>query len=226
MVETSVCSSKYNIGRVESFISKIKRPDVDRYLNYWNDLAPKTAEEYYSRWVFSFMSIHTTWERNVAGYQEVMALGNKYNWGQLHGAVVRSRTGLTKMRTHAIWDFQKRYWNDPKWFEPRADESMTQCRDRLVRATYGIGQTKTSFVLEMAFPEKCKVVCLDTHILQLYNYYKKGTPNPPVYAEMEKHWVDTCDKCNVPSPIARHIYWDGIQKQTDTRYWSYVLERN
>lgn len=171
------------------------------------------------------MSIHTTWQKNVEGFKQVKALAPGYKWPQLHAAIKRSKCGLTKMRTTAIWDFHKRFWSNPDFWYPRKGESMPDCRDRLAKATYGIGLTKTSFVLEMAFPETCDVVCLDTHILQLYDYYRKDTPTLPVYRAMEKHWINECAKRDVPSPIVRHIYWDNKQKQNDCRYWSHVLEK-
>jgi len=43
---------------------------------------------------------------------------------------------------------------------------------------------------------------------------------------MEKHWVDCCKERDVPSFLARNVYWDQVQNNApDTRYWSYVFEK-
>ena len=89
---------------------------------------------------------------------------------------------------------------------------------------YGLGLAKTSFVIEMCHPENRNVTCLDTHMLQLYSIDRKLIANKKLYDEIECHWSEACSKRKIPNAIARHIYWDGIQKKTDTRYWSYVLE--
>jgi hypothetical protein len=216
---------KYCFNRVEAFINNFDTRHAAQYLTYWDGITPRNESEYYDRWIFAFMSIHTTWKKNVAGFLAVKNLPPRLNWAQLYWAVKKAKCGLDKMRTHAIWDFHKRFWSDPTFWYPLPNESLPDCRDRLAKATYGIGLTKTSFVLEMAFPSTCDVVCLDTHILQLYNYYRKDTPNKSVYRAMEEHWIETCARKGVPSPIVRHLYWDKIQGQPDSRYWSHVLEK-
>jgi len=41
---------------------------------------------------------------------------------------------------------------------------------------------------------------------------------------MEKHWVETCKARNIPQFMARNIYWDKVQEQPNSRYWSSVFE--
>jgi hypothetical protein len=41
---------------------------------------------------------------------------------------------------------------------------------------------------------------------------------------MEQHWIENCQRLNVPSYIARAILWDDIQKKPDSDYWAYVLK--
>lgn len=217
-------AAKYSTDKVEDFIKSVSKEDVDRYLTYWASIKPRNHFDYYLRWIFAFMSIHTTWKKNVDGYLEFKKLPTDFTWIELQGAVRRSKTGLDKMRTHAIYEFHKRFWAHPGLWYPHVGESMVSCRNRLAFSTYGIGLTKTAFVLEMAFPATCSVVCLDTHILRLYDHNRKGSPSVTLYGQMENHWLETCKKYNVPSPMVRHIYWDRVQKKEDTRYWSYVLE--
>jgi hypothetical protein len=216
---------KYSTKRVEQFIDNVNKDDVNRYFDYWQTITPKNDYDYYLRWIFAFMSIHTGWKSNVAGFLAVKALPENFNAKQLFQAIKGSGVGLTIMRTRAIWEFHRRYWLDPKSLYPQSGESLPECRDRLTKTTFGIGLTKTAFLLEMSFPEKCNVVCLDTHILQLYDWHTKATPNYTMYRKMEKHWTKTCARLDVCSPMVRHIWWDHIQKKSDCRYWSYCLEK-
>ena len=54
--------------------------------------------------------------------------------------------------------------------------------------------------------------------------YTKSKHGISEYKKTERHWSVNCGKLGVPSYIARSIYWDGLQKQEDSRYWSFVLE--
>src|SRR5574343_429965 len=75
----------------------------------------------------------------------------------------------------------------------------------------------------MCYPRTCGVLCADTHIIQLYGYQPEKM-NARKYREIETHWIGTCQRLNIPSPIARCVYWDTKQHQPSSRYWSYVLE--
>ena len=45
------------------------------------------------------------------------------------------------------------------------------------------------------------------------------------YKELEKHWVTRCKERDYPPFMVRNIYWDKVQEEKDTRYWSYVFEK-
>ena len=97
-------------------------------------------------------------------------------------------------------------------------------RNRLVKKFFGIGLAKVSFAMEMCYPLYCGVVCLDTHILQMYGVDPRKGCGRAVYEEMEAHWIKICLDKGYPSAITRHILWDKIQNKRNTRYWSHVLE--
>jgi hypothetical protein len=210
--------------KAETFISSLRQIDIAPYLHYWSTLVPLTKREHWLRWIFAFMSIHTSWRNNVKGFNAIAALPTDFTRKQLIKAIVSAGVGLHAMRVQGVWEFTNAFREDTVRFIPKPGESMACCRDRLALSLYGIGMAKTSFVFEMLYPATCGVVCLDTHILRLYGW-GKGTPKLSVYHEMEDHWRKTCHAYSVPLPIARHVYWDRLQGEPDNRYWAWCLER-
>lgn len=63
---------------------------------------------------------------------------------------------------------------------------------------------------------------MDTHLFQFYGLDQSRDSSR--YEEIERHWIEMCKMWNVPSYIARCVYWDNLQGHTDSRYWSYCLE--
>jgi hypothetical protein len=97
-------------------------------------------------------------------------------------------------------------------------------RNRLKKETLGLGPAKTSFALEMCYPTKAKVVCMDTHMFQAYGLDQ--VKDNKKYESIETHWVDMCSMWNIPPYIARCMYWDTKQNKQDSSYWSYVFEKS
>lgn len=95
-------------------------------------------------------------------------------------------------------------------------------RNELVGDVLGLGKAKVSFSLEMMHPDKCEVVCMDTHMFQAYGLDQ--TKDEKHYDNIEAHWIAMCRAYDVPCYIARCLYWDAIQDKQDSRYWSYVFE--
>jgi len=206
-----------------TFLNKLDKESINKYRNYWKNLIPKTHLDYWKRWVFSFMSVHTTWKQNVKGYEAVVSLGMDFNRRQLRRRIESSRVGLNRIRTEGILRMTKSFISDPRSWYPGENESFRDCRDRLMNETFGLGITKVSFVLELLDSEKCDAVCLDTHLLQLYKL-PRSTPNKTLYKDVENHWIDICKSRKIPSPLARHIFWDRKQGKSLNNYWAYVFE--
>jgi hypothetical protein len=103
----------------------------------------------------------------------------------------------------------------------------TKYRNEVVEQLSGLGIAKVSFAMEMCFPKEAEVSCIDTWGIKLYELptdkfnSKKGIL---LYEEAEKHWVEKSLEVNAPSMVTRSIYWDGLKKQPNPRYWSYVFE--
>ena len=225
MTDTPPSPHRYVVATADAFIRSASVDEERRYLDYWKTIEPKTDWEYYLRWVFGFASIHTTWRSNVKCYQAVEALGLDYDLNDVKAAIKSSGAGLDKMRSFAIWEFKNKFKANPEWFRPRDGETLPQCRDRLAFSTFGIGQAKTSFVLEMCFPALCDVVCLDTHLLQLYGVNPKNKLTKSQYHAVEAHWAGLCAERGLSCPMVRHMYWDKKMRQEDCRYWSFVFEK-
>lgn len=216
--------------QVEEFFRSISRKEITEYKSYWEGVKPHSTEEKFLRWIFAFMSIHTTWESNVKGYEALKGfdgwIGQK---DQLKKKIIDARVGLYNTRTEFIWRFTKEFWHTPLFFEQLPGEDWNTTRNRLVKYLKGIGMTKVSFTLEMLFPNECEVLCLDTHMMQFFGVPKgtkfEGPKGMTTYEDAESKWIKLCKEMEVPSYIARSIYWDRNQGKEDSRYWSYVLEK-
>tara|TARA_Y100000004_G_scaffold188743_1_gene243338 strand:+ start:486 stop:1238 length:753 start_codon:yes stop_codon:yes gene_type:complete len=207
---------------VDSLFTSFNSNEIKTYKDYWQSVAPKNDTEVFQRWLFAFMSVHTTWERNVIGYEAIKDWTQWFNDdAKLEKLLVDSRVGLHRNRTRFISQFSKRFWQDPEWYKYQGGD-WQQFRDRLVKSILGLGIAKVSFSLEMLYPNEAEVTCMDTHLFQAYGLDQSKDARR--YKEIENYWLDMCRMWNVPSYIARCILWDRKQEQTDSRYWSYVLE--
>tara|TARA_Y100000004_G_scaffold192135_1_gene252144 strand:- start:36 stop:788 length:753 start_codon:yes stop_codon:yes gene_type:complete len=214
--------NQINFTGVNNLFNTFEKVEIDKYKNYWQGVAPKNDSEVFQRWLFAFMSVHTSWESNVRGFEAIKDWTKWFNRDdELEKLLVESRVGLHKNRTRFVSQFSKKFWQDPEWFKYNGGNWQT-FRDRLVKDILGLGIAKVSFSLEMIYPNEAKVTCMDTHLFQAYGLDQ--TKDSKRYVEIENYWLDMCAMWNVPSYIARCILWDRKQNQTDSRYWSYVLE--
>lgn len=208
----------------DKVIRKTPRTTVKEYLGYWVGLVPRTHEEYYRFWLFSYMSVRQRWEDNVRGFETLKALPRPFTAEQAKQALETKRLGIFNNRSKWISSFSQLYWKDPEAWYPQAGEPMRNCRSRLSHKVKGLGRAKVSFVLEMLCPAASEVVCLDSHMLKLYGHSPTAHVTDTVYFHMEDHWLGLCKHLRKPSPMVRHIYWDRLRQKENTRYWSYVLE--
>jgi thermostable 8-oxoguanine DNA glycosylase len=175
------------------------------------------------RWLFAFMSVHTSWESNISGYKAIKDFSSWANSPEiLKKKIKKSRVGLHNNRTNYISAFYKDYWANPDKYLKNNGENWTVYRNRLKNEILGLGPAKTSFGIEMIYPNECEVVCMDTHLFKLYGLDQSRDLRQ--YEVIEDHWITMCKMYNVPSYIARCLFWDKNQNQSDSRYWSFVLE--
>jgi thermostable 8-oxoguanine DNA glycosylase len=207
-----------------NWLDSIDENRIKSYQNYWDSLRPKTEADFIRVWLFAFMSIHTTWESNVRGYEALKDLKWMNNKKLLREKLVECKAGLYNMRTDRLWKFRNQWMEDSSQFYKKTDETWQDYRDRLTDNVYGIGLAKTSFVIEMAYPN-ADICCLDVHILRyLGKEQENGALNKKTYRIRENYWIDQCRQRGYAPAMVRHYYWDDMKGYNDTRYWSYVLE--
>jgi thermostable 8-oxoguanine DNA glycosylase len=175
------------------------------------------------------MSVHTTWESNVKGYNAVKNFDEWFDDKELLLEKIKnSGVGLHNNRTKYIWDFKTKFWNNPKDYIITTKKYHVKKRDSIIDKMQGLGAAKVSFSCEMQNPNECRVVCLDVHLLRLYGCenlkYNKSTKGMNTYKKIERHWSTSCGRVGVPCYIMRSLYWNTLQKQENCRYWSFCLE--
>jgi thermostable 8-oxoguanine DNA glycosylase len=208
--------------KVNELFASLDSEEVQSYKDYWQGVAPKNDTEIFHRWLFAFMSVHTTWERNVIGYEAIKDWTKWFNNdAKLMEIIVEARVGLHNNRVRFISEFARKFWANPSAYKYQ-EGSWQDFRNKLVKNILGLGIAKVSFSLEMIYPNEAKVTCMDTHLFQAYGLDQSKDARR--YVEIENYWLDMCAMWHVPSYIARCILWDRKQDKTDSRYWSYVLE--
>lgn len=216
-------------SKVDTFFETFPRDKVIGYKEYWESVRPQNVDDIFRRYLFAYMSVHTTWESNVKGYNAVKDFNCWLdNQELLLEKIKNSGVGLHNNRTKYIWDFKTKFWSNPKDFYFTTKKYHVKKRDSIVNKIKGIGLAKVSFALEMIHPNEARALCLDVHMLRLYGMehlkYNKSKSGIDSYKKAERHWMVNCGKMRVPSYIARSIYWDKLQNKEDSRYWSFALE--
>jgi thermostable 8-oxoguanine DNA glycosylase len=215
--------------KADIFFETFPRDKVVSYKEYWESIKPQNHEDIFRRYLFSFMSVHTTWESNVKGYNAVKNFSEWFDNKELLLTKIKdSGVGLHNNRTEYIWDFKDKFWSNPKDYIITTKKYHVKQRDSIIQKIRGLGAAKISFSCEMQNPNECRVVCLDVHLLRLYGCetlkYNKSPKGMETYKKIERHWSVRCGKAGVPCYIMRSLYWNTLQKQEDCRYWSHCLE--
>lgn len=208
---------------VEAFFASILPDEREIQTKYWSALKPINDSERFQRFLFAFMSVHTSWRANILAYNLIKNWWEWLNqWDVLDSRIQQSGAGLNNNRVRFIKDFSTKYWSNPCFYNKAEGETWIQYRNRIEKTIVGLGMAKSSFSVEMLYPVEAEVTCLDTHIFQFYGL--KQRRDFKLYHELEKHWIRMCFEFNIPAYVARCIYWDRKQGYKDSRYWSHVLE--
>lgn len=221
-----------------------------------NDVGVRGDNDRFLRWIFALLSVKAAWKQNYLAYLAIEDQMNRcggfipsylpadlnratYNPNAdknlahpdepgdgLWEAVTKTGVGLQAPRHRGITELAADYRIDPSEFDKKCTETLSQARDRIAGRVHGLGLAKAAFGFEMIYPRNRSVVCLDTHMAQLYDVEPEALSKKPLYHEIEHHWCGVCRQLGLPSPIARHVYFDLRQRQASTRYWSFVFEPN
>ena len=221
-----VASDRY--AQVDKFFNNMSVSLVDKETEYWNELAIRDHAEYFERWIFAIMSVHTTWESNVRGYNDaVKDLSWTISKDRLEKMVTDARVGINFRRNKGLWQLVQKFRSNPKQFYKKKGETWQECRNRLVGSIYGLGLAKTTYAIALGFPTEAQLCCLDVHLLRFmgHNVKKGHASSQKVYEDMENEWLERCERYDVAPNVAREIYWNKVQNRRNSRYWSYCLER-
>ena len=214
--------SDIDFTKVDLLFNSFDQEELNTYKDYWEGVKPKNDTEIFHRWLFAFMSVHTTWERNVIGYEAIKDWTVWFNDDKKLMEIIKgAAVGLHNNRVRFISEFARKFWADPSAYKHQGG-SWQDFRNKLVKNILGLGIAKVSFALEMIYPNEAKVTCMDTHLFQAFGLDQSKDARR--YIEIENYWLGMCAMWNVPSTIARAILWDRKQDKTDSRYWTYVLE--
>lgn len=209
---------------VEAAFDHYTNSEATQYVEYWDQIAARTDAQLFHRFLFAYMSVHTTWENNVNGFQAIKDheawLGDHKG---LRTRIVSAGVGLHNNRSAWITRFADDYFKCPGEFRRGARESWAGYRDRLEKKILGLGPAKVSFALELAYPLEAEVLCLDVHMLRLYGR-KDQSMRVGEYHRMEADWVGRSRAVGLPPYIIKQILWDKTQGKPNSRYWSHVLE--
>ena len=207
--------------RVRNFFDSIKDDEISTQTDYWQSRAPVSDNEIKNRWLFAFTSVHTTWQSNVAQYN-LLKDTELNNLSAITYKLILSRGGMQNLKAEGIFNFGIQWKQDSSVFTTQY-QCLKTIRDTLCNRLTQINFAKVSFALEMCYPTTANVVCLDRHMLALFGHDKETAPGKLLYHRMENYWLRLCKLRDVPSYIARCIYWDRAQNQSDSHYWAYIL---
>lgn len=216
-----------NTPTIDTIFADMTSTQISNYASYWEDIKPTNTDDIFRRWLFAYTSIHTNWAGNVRGYNAIKDFGQWLHDKEiLRNKLMESKCGMHNMRTEYIWDFTSDFFANTQDFLKNENESWTELRDRLTNRLRGIGVTKVSFTLEMCFPNEAEVVCLDTHMMQLYGMttVRNEGKHKLIYQQNEQDWINRSANIESAPYITRCLFWDKKQGYNDSRYWSYVLE--
>ena len=207
--------------RVRNFFNSITDEEINTQIDYWSTRAPITDNEIKNRWLFAYTSVHTTWQSNVAQYN-LLKDGPLNNLSAITYKLIISRGGMQNLKADGIFNFGIQWQQDSNAFTHHPT-CLRKLRDTLCNRLTQINFAKVSFALEMCKPLTANVVCLDRHILALFGHDKETAPGKSLYHRMEEYWLRLSKKRDVPPYIARCVYWDRAQNQSNSHYWAYIL---
>lgn len=226
--------------KVSTIVASITDEEIEKYTKYWKLLKPITHQQISNCFIFAFLSIRTTWRKNVHGFELwgndkiiniVKAVHNTPDEDPTKEAKVRTlnamvaalQTGLQGQKLSSVQSFLELTKDDFNAVLKKEDESWDTYRNRISDAIRYLGITKSSFAIELLYPDEAGVVCIDTRMVNMFGY--KGMHlGPKKYREIEKEWVAYSETRGVAPAIARHIVWSRESPSGNCTDWSNCLD--
>ena len=129
-----------SLTKADDFFKNFPTDKVLAYREYWESVRPKNNDEIFRRYLFSYCSVHTTWQGNVKGYNAIKDFNEWIDSKDiLREKLHKSGVGLHNNRTNYIWDFKDKFWANPKNFYFTAKKYHVKKRDSILSRIMGIG---------------------------------------------------------------------------------------
>ena len=207
---------------ITNFFSTLTPKLINSYISDWSSLIPTTKQNQINRWRFAYCTVHTPWERSCDQFNQIKNIYGYIPIDRLRHLLSQSTGGMHTVKATGLCHFQLLWDMEPTLFKPTND--WQQWRNNLIPRLPNIGQAKISFAIEMIHPLKAQCLCLDRHMLKAFGWtHMDINPSLRQYTHYENYWLHISNQYNVPPVISRNIFWDKIQNQSDSTYWTHVL---
>jgi thermostable 8-oxoguanine DNA glycosylase len=197
-------------------IPEVLEQTLDRYREFVASLNHGTDESVvYWRIVFAILSVHTTFEANVAAYQmlrENERLPRQFKTLARWLSRVKGADGsviqFAGQKARYLLEFDQRWREDSHPFTPNGDGSKGW-RDRL-QGIRGLARTKASFAVCLADPLQAEVICIDRHMARLLlGFVPKSTLPKRLYDRAERKVRALARAYKAPPFAVQWCLWDA-----------------
>ena len=197
------------------------------YLEHFKAIQPRTGEEVFRRFLFSFLSVQINWQKNVTLYRAL----EDYDWSlgvkPIQALFKQEGVGFQNTRPRFIMDFADRYHDNTDSLHKQESENWIAYRARLDHNICGLAKAKLSFTAEMCYSETSELICFDRHMLREVFFTKRSKHgyncNYTNYKKYEKLWVKEGHARGMAPAVARLLYWDRYQGYEDSLFWTEVF---
>jgi|SRR5882724_4806146 len=97
-------------SKANAYFQSLTLEEISKYKSYWESVTPSNDSEKFQRYLFAFMSVHSTWESNIKGYQAIKGWQDWFNMpSKLKMLLVDCGAGLHNQRLRFIESFSRHY---------------------------------------------------------------------------------------------------------------------
>ena len=207
---------------ITRFFESITPEQRTQYYYDWLTIIPQSDIETLNRWRFAYCTVHTPWLRSCEQYQKIQNLYDNIEYTKLAEILKKTSGGMWDIKAEGIDQLHRLWRNDDPIFEPTPN--WQKFRNNLYKSLPKLGLAKTSFALEMLYPNTAQIICIDRHMFKAFGWEDVDLScNENQYHYYENYWVDMSNQYNMPPVLSRNLFWDIIQQQTSSLYWAKYL---
>jgi len=163
--------------------------------------------------------VHTSWLNSCEQFEDIRNIYDNISLQKLTEILSLGPGGMYEIKAIGIDKLHELWETD--MFVKQDNQQWQKFRNTLVANLPKLGLAKTSFALEMIYPLKAKVICLDRHMWKAFGWDDPDRSGSPAqYHYFENYWLDLSEQYEIQPVIARNIFWDKIQNQPNSLYWA------